>query len=395
MAESETGSKPAHSPSTNSPSTRRRKSSWNLTVSFSVLVPIVLAAVVYKLEPFEPAHFPEHELSSHILTVPARNEHMLTGSEQLGLGQVSGPEDLIYDAASRVVYTGCVDGWIKRVWIGESVNDSVVEDWVNTGGRPLGLAFWSNGEVLVADPYKGLLKVTKDGEIEVLTVEADGVKFKFVDGVDVAKDGMIYFTDVSYKYSFHDFIFDILEGKPHGRFVSYNPTTKQTTVLVRDLYFANGVVVSPDQSHVIFCETVMRRCRKYYIQGPKKGSTENFIENLPGMPDNIHYDGEGHYWIAISSSITSFWDLALRYPFIRKITAIIEKYAGRPSMEKNGGVLAVDLEGKPVAHYYDLRLSLISSGIKIGDHIYCGSLHLPYIIRLNVKQYPAQLTSTT
>lgn len=44
-----------------------------------------------------------------------------------------------------------------------------------------------------------------------------------------------------------------------------------------------------------------RRCRKYFIKGPKKGSIENFADDLPGFPDNIRYDGEGQYWIGLSS----------------------------------------------------------------------------------------------
>nr|POF23128.1 protein strictosidine synthase-like 6 [Quercus suber] len=71
----------------------------------------------------------------------------------------------------------------------------------------------------------------------------------------------------------------------------------------------------------------------------------------------------------------------------------MEKYIGKPRMEKNGGVLAVDLAGNPIAHYYDPGLALVSSGIKIGNHLYCGSMVLPYIVRLNLKQYPAQATT--
>ncbi|KAK9948369.1 hypothetical protein M0R45_003949 [Rubus argutus] len=74
---------------------------------------------------------------------------------------------------------------------------------------------------------------------------------------------MIYFTDAANKYSLKDFILDVLEGRPHGRLLSYDPTIKETKVLLQDLYFANGVAVSPDQNYVIFCETVMTRCRKY------------------------------------------------------------------------------------------------------------------------------------
>ena len=76
---------------------------------------------------------------------------MRRGSEAVGKGHVAGPEDLVYDAAARVIYTGCEDGWIKRVALAESAADSVVESWVNTGGRPLGLALDRNGELIVAD----------------------------------------------------------------------------------------------------------------------------------------------------------------------------------------------------------------------------------------------------
>ncbi|KAM2095825.1 hypothetical protein ACFX1X_018489 [Malus domestica] len=237
-------------------------------------------------------------------------------------------------------------------------------------------------------PPSGLLNVTSEGEVKVLTSKVEGVKFSLTDAVDVTVDGMIYFTDASYKYSLKDHVWDFLEGRPHGRLVSYDSATKQTTVMVRDLYFANGVVVSPDQSHVIYCETPMRRCTKYYIQGQKKGSVDTFIDHLPGYPDNIRYDGEGRYWIALSLAPSLACDLAVRYPSIRKVMAIMEKYKLRASVEKNGGVLAVDLEGNLIDHYYDPRLSMVSSGIKIGTYIYCGSILHPYMPRLNIQENP-------
>lgn len=102
---------------------------------------------------------------------------------------------------------------------------------------------------------QGLLKVSANGVIELLTDSAEGQQFKLTDGVDIGDDGMIYFTDASHKYSFKDFAFDFLEGRPYGRFMSYDPSTQETKVLVRDLYFPNGVAVSPDQNYVVFCET--------------------------------------------------------------------------------------------------------------------------------------------
>ena len=46
-----------------------------------------------------------------------------------------------------------------------------------------------------------------------------------------------------------------------------------------------------------------KRCLKYHIQGERKGLVDKFIDNLPGPPDNIRFDGEGHYWIALAMVI--------------------------------------------------------------------------------------------
>lgn len=91
----------------------------------------------------------------------------------------------------------------------------------------------------------------------MLTDEAEGLKFKLTDAVDIGPDGTLYFTDASSKYSIEHAFLDMMDGRPHGRFLSYDPSTKQTTVLLKDLYFANGVALSHDQTFVIVCETAM------------------------------------------------------------------------------------------------------------------------------------------
>lgn len=361
------------------------------TILVLATLPVIVAMLLYQLDTFAPAQYPDHELTpKQPLFVPKRNSHMLHGLEKIGVGQLLGPEDIAYDPITGIIYTGTTDGWINRVTVNESAAESKVARWVNTGGRPLGLVHGHHGEVIIADAVKGLLNVSKDGTIELLTDEAEGLKFKLTDAVDVTLDGILYFTDASYKYALHEFSSDFLEGRPYGRFLSYDPSTKQTKVLLHDLYFPNGVAVSPDQHSVIFCETLMRRCKTYYIKGEKKESVDTFIENLPGLPDNIRYDGEGQYWIALFTGNTYVFTLSQRYAFIRKVVAIMAKYmGGPPRFEKNGGIFAVDLVGKPMAHYYDHDLYRTTSGIKIGKHLYCGSIQFPYIMRLNISQYPA------
>ncbi|CAH2064391.1 unnamed protein product [Thlaspi arvense] len=269
----------------------------------------------------------------------------------------------------------------------------------------------------------GLLNISNDGKkMELLTDEAEGVRFKLTDAVAVGDNGVLYFTDASYKYDLHQNGFDILEGKPHGRLLSFDPTTRTTRVLLRDLYFANGVSMSPDQTHLVFCETSVysfslismiislciessshcalnhhltlssswcvprRRCSKYYINEER---VELFIQDLPGYPDNIRYDGDGHYWIALPSGVTTLWKLSMMFPFLRKLTAMAAKYGFEPMFMENAGVLQVDLDGKPIAWYHDHKSSHITTGVKIGKYLYCGSLKHSGIMRLDLLKYPA------
>nr|GEZ81094.1 protein strictosidine synthase-like 5-like [Tanacetum cinerariifolium] len=249
--------------------------SWRKDLLITLVCTIAIALLLVHYDNFDAAAYPDEELAKKsVFAVPRVNSRVLHGSEKIGEGQLLGPEDIIYDPMLGVIYTSCVDGWIKRV----TVNDSKVEDWVNTGGRPLGLALGYSGEVYVADASKGLLKITQNGEIEVLATEAEGLKFGTTDAVTVSKSGILYFTDASSKYGLHDFAIDIFEGRPYGRLMSYDPSTRQTKMIARDLYYANGVEMSPDQDFVIFCETPMMRCMRYYVEGEKEGTMDVFVD---------------------------------------------------------------------------------------------------------------------
>ncbi|XP_075655288.1 protein STRICTOSIDINE SYNTHASE-LIKE 5-like [Castanea sativa] len=132
----------------------KQKSSWPFTLFVTVLVPVVAATMLYQLDSFDPAPLPPSELNSHVITVPTRSDQLLRVSEFVGMGNLIGPEDIAYDAKSGVIYTGCHDGWISRVTVNDSAADSVVEKWVNSGGRLLGIAFGHNNELIVADSEK-------------------------------------------------------------------------------------------------------------------------------------------------------------------------------------------------------------------------------------------------
>ncbi|XXG87447.1 hypothetical protein AAC387_Pa11g2132 [Persea americana] len=354
-------------------------SAWLIVL---VVGPVGVAVLLYRAHGFD--HGPWSSRA-----VPMSNRHMIAASERLGDGLLPGPEDLAYDADEGVIYTGCGDGWIKRVAVAGEETSVTVENWTYVGGRPLGVALGAHKQLIVADAYKGLLRVTR-GAVDLLTDEADQVKFRLTDGVDVASNGMIYFTDASYKYNAEEARLDILECQPHGRLMSFDPQTNLTQVLLHDLYFANGVALSPHHDFLVFCETPLRRCRKYHIQGGKKGTVEDFIDNLPGYPDNIRYDGEGHFWVALFAGRTLSWTIQMRYPIVRKAIMILERFVKVPHVQLDAGVLSVSLEGQAIALYSDPALSFVTGGIKIGRHLYYVSLVESFIGRLDLAQHPAR-----
>ena len=71
--------------------------------------------------------------------------------------------------------------------------------------------------------------MSPDRKVELLTDSAEGLKFALTDGVDVAADGTIYFTDASYKYNLDNHMADVLEARPHGRLMSFDPSTRRTS----------------------------------------------------------------------------------------------------------------------------------------------------------------------
>ena len=94
-------------------------------------------------------------------------------------------------------------------------------------------------------------------------------------------------------------MFDLLEARPHGRLLRYDPATRQTTVLLRDLYFANGVALSRGEDFVLVNETYRYRTRRFWLKGPKAGTSDVFLDNLPGFPDNIDGNRKGSFWLAL------------------------------------------------------------------------------------------------
>lgn len=303
----------------------------------------------------------------------------LKGIKRIGLNVGVGPEGISFDDAGRI-YAGYVDGRVVRF----SADGQTHEELANTGGRPWGTFALADGSaVLVADALKGLLRVTP-GKVEVLSTQSDGVPFKLTDDVVQAQSGIIYFSDASSKYGLDKMMADVFEHGGHGRLLSYDPQTRKTTTLASGLHVANGVTLGPDEAYVLVSETLQYRVMRYWLKGPKAGQFEPFIDNLPGFPDNISYNGKDGFWLALFAPRDVMLDGLLPYPALLKAVYRIPE-ALRPKAAKHARVLKLDTNGKVIADLQDATdgaYAPITSVRERGGSVYFGSIEYPSIGQL-------------
>lgn len=314
----------------------------------------------------------------------APNER-LKGIDVFSIGENKGPEDIALDSRGRI-YAATHDGWIVRL----QPDGSEPENWVQTGGRPLGIDFDGRGNLIVADAFIGLLSISPEGELKTLATMADGIPILYADDVDTAADGKIYFSDASTKYGAKEIgdtmaasLLDLMEHGEYGRLLVHDPETGQTNTLMSGLSFANGVAVSHDQTYVLVNETGSYRVMRYWISGPKAGTAEPLIENLPSFPDNISTGMKGRYWVALVSPRNELLDKVSDNPFMRKVIQRMPAFL-RPKAEPFGHIIAIDGYGNVLEDLQDSEgvYPINTSVTETKDYLYIGSLVTPVLGRL-------------
>ena len=303
------------------------------------------------------------------LTGQFQQNSRLATVERLPVGFA--PEDVALDAENRI-YAGLDDGRVIRL----QPDGSHPETFADTHGRPLGLSFDANGNLIVADALKGLISISPSGVITVLTREADGTPFGATNDLDIAKDGTIYFTDASRKFPMTNYKADIVESQPNGRLLAYNPADKTTRIVLDNICFANGVAVSPDQSFVLVCETARYRVRRVWLTGLKQGQSDFFIDNLPGFPDGVSSNGVDKYWVALVTPRDAMLDKLLPHPFLRKAVLRLPKFL-QPKPKQYAFVVGLDNDGRVVENLQDGSESCygqIANVIERNGFLYFGSI---------------------
>ncbi len=280
-----------------------------------------------------------------------------------------GPEDIAV-GIDGWMYTGYRDGRIVRFRAtGEHV------EFANTGGYPLGMRIDQNNNLIVADADKGLLSISQSGAIEVLATRVDGEKMKFVDGLDIAADGTIWFTDASTRFTRNEVTHIFLEGRATGRLLSFNPDSREVTVHLERLNFANGVAVAPGQEYVLVSETAASQVRRYWLKGNRAGTSDIFIDSLPGIPDNISVDQDGFFWIGFPTIRDPKIEKLADKPFIRRLLGALPDAVLMPD-RSYAFVVAYDNRGNVIQNLQHAQSAIgaTTGAVRVGKSLYITNL---------------------
>lgn len=213
--------------------------------------------------------------------------HVMTAAAPIGLGVVQGGEDCALDDDGRL-YCGDRRGWIWR-FSGE--NHEHAEIFARTGGLPLGMAWDRDASLLVAVGGMGLYRIHPDGSTEPLANQTrrspfrvlDDSAIRFADDLDVAPDGAIYFSDFSTRINAADYHLELVEYRPNGRVMRYDPSDGSCETVVKNYVFPNGICTAHDGRSVLIASTGLYRIDRLWITGPKQGQLEPVITDLPGF----------------------------------------------------------------------------------------------------------------
>ena len=280
------------------------------------------------------------------------------------------PEHVACDN-SDTLFTSLDDGQV----LSRKAAGSTWELLGNTGGRPLGLRIDRNGGLFIADAIKGLLHMDATGQVTTIADSLNGQALKFVDDLDIDDRGRIYFSDASQRFDYSRVALDFFEGSQTGRLLRFDPATQGIEILISDLFFANGVTLGPNDDYVLVNETGLGRVHRLWLEGERAGQQELFIDELPGTPDNIRFDGAETFWIAMPSLRASLDDIA-QWPRLRALLSFLPIHLLEAAAEPASFIIGVNLQGEVTHNLQDQgnAFHYITGVTPCGDTLYLGSL---------------------
>ncbi len=252
---------------------------------------------------------------------PFAENDRLKDAEAIAVDRIEGPEDIILDRQDNL-YAVTRNGSIMRF---AAPDYTAREEFARIGGRPLGMAFDRDENLIVCVAGMGVYGVKPDRTVFKVTDRTsrtrtrlkDDSRLYLADDIDIAPDGKIYFSEATTRYELTDWALAGFEGRGNGRLICHDPKTGVTRTILKKLTFPNGVCVSHDGKSLLWASTWLCRVYRYWLEGEKAGTCELLIDNLPGYCDNINRASDGKYWLAFVGLRSPVYDLAMANPGFR------------------------------------------------------------------------------
>jgi len=221
-----------------------------------------------------------------------------------GLREPEGPV-LLPDGSWLVVEMAADRGCVTQI-----SSDGRSKEVLARTGRPNGLAFDKDGNIWVAESSTpSLLRLTRDGKVEVWFTECDGARFIFPNDLAFGPDGLLYMTDSGI------YIKDLVaNGRIRADFPSleydgriYQIDLKRRTIRQLDsgLMFTNGIAFGPDNALYVN-ETVTGNVYRYEWKGSEIGPGTLFGNVVdpaarPGWvgPDGMKFGADGRLYVTV------------------------------------------------------------------------------------------------
>jgi sugar lactone lactonase YvrE len=343
-----------------------------LLTAYLTLWPVPINPVSWNA-PMQPGYVGPHAVNTKLANL-----------KMISLGKEEGPEHIAFGKDGKL-YTTVASGNILRM----NPDGSAQEVFANTGGRVLGFDFDKAGNLIAADANKGLLSISPDKKISVLTDKVSGDPILYADAVVVARSGKMYLSDASARFApikwggtFEAAVLDVFEQSSTGRILEYDPANKTTRIVAKGFSFANGIALSSDEKTLFVNETGKYRVWKISVAAKDmdisiaSSQAKVLFDNLPGYPDNLMRGLDGKIWLGFNKPRSSTIDKMSSKPFMRKLTLRLPRSTW-PIPKAYGHVIAFTEDGKVVVDMQDPSGAYpeTTAVTETSDRLYIQSLH--------------------
>ncbi|KAI7990242.1 Protein STRICTOSIDINE SYNTHASE-LIKE 10 [Camellia lanceoleosa] len=178
----------------------------------------------------------------------------------------------------------------------------------------------------------------------------------------------------------------IVSGDKTGRLMKYDPKSKETTVLLENLTFPNGVALSKDGYFILFADTTNCKILRLWRKSSKSGIVEDFA-HLPGFPNNIRRNLKGEFWVAIHAKRGKILKWLLSYHWVGNTLIkfpfdITKLYSYLPKWRVCGLAVRLNEDGEVLEMLEDKRRNgwkFVSEVEEINGSLWIGSIRMPFV----------------